>query len=164
MGSLQGVSSEGVEKKLSRKADQARQARARHKQFVAELQEQAEMLHKRCRELEAEDRAAAVCEGLQQALSPSQCAALEQWLRASQGEDHMLRRYTLPPLPPMPTPVGASSQPATPAMGPADDAMDVDDEEDRGSSPTYDPLDILGAHSILNIKHSPLVMSAPARA
>ena len=40
MGSLQGVSSEGVEKKLSRKADQARQARARHKQFVAELQEE----------------------------------------------------------------------------------------------------------------------------
>ena len=40
--------------KLARKAESARQARLRHKQYVGELQEHVAVLQKRCRTLEAQ--------------------------------------------------------------------------------------------------------------
>ena len=83
---------------LARKAESARQARLRHKQFVTDLQEQAERLQARITELEAfcttGPAAAPVALGeLKAALKPDQLQQLIQWLVEAQGENHVLARY-----------------------------------------------------------------------
>uniref|UniRef100_A0A7S3AHA7 BZIP domain-containing protein n=1 Tax=Haptolina ericina TaxID=156174 RepID=A0A7S3AHA7_9EUKA len=92
--------------RLARKAESARQARLRHKQFVTELQQQVDAAQDRVRELEVfcttgPGSAASAVQELRSALAPEQMAQLQQWLTDAQGENHVLKRYesgtALPP-------------------------------------------------------------------
>lgn len=92
--------------RLARKAESARQARLRHKQFVTDLQDQAAGLHARIRELEAHctsgpGSAAVAMRELKSALTPDQQNTLVNWLVEAQGENHVLVKYengaALPP-------------------------------------------------------------------
>ena len=72
------------ERRLARKAESARQARLRHKQFVTDLQEQAAALRARIKELEVHctsgPGSATVALGeLREALSPEQLQQLQKW-------------------------------------------------------------------------------------
>jgi hypothetical protein len=120
--------------KLARKAESARQARLRHKQYVGELQEQVLGLQRRCRTLEAqcgaEGSAANLASQLKQALKPEQHAQLLEWMQAAQGEENMLQRYAAPPSLP-PTPVGPC--PWTPEIS-ASKPIAVGRGEGRGST------------------------------
>jgi hypothetical protein len=74
-------------RRLARKAESARQARLRHKQFVTDLQGQAAVLHARIRELEAHctsgpGSAAVALRELKSALTPEQQATLNKWCAA----------------------------------------------------------------------------------
>ena len=152
--------------KLARKAESARQARLRHKQYVGELQEQVLALQRRCRTLEAqcgaEGSAANLASQLKQALKPEQHAQLLEWVQAAQGEDNVLQRYAAPP-PLPPTPVGPCPwTPETSASGSKPIAVgrgaifggetsstfEVDDGP-SGISRSWG--DIEGARSILNL-------------
>ena len=95
-------------RRLARKAESARQARLRHKQFVTDLQEQAAALQSRIRELEAHctsgpAAAPVALRELKRALKPEQLEQLTQWLVEAQGDDHVFARYergaALPPPP-----------------------------------------------------------------
>ena len=73
--------------RLARKAESARQARLRHKQFVTDLQDQAAGLHARIRELEAHcttgpGSAAVAMRELKAALTPEQQSTLVKWCAA----------------------------------------------------------------------------------
>ena len=73
--------------RLARKAESARQARLRHKQFVTDLQDQAAGLHARIRELEAHctsgpGSAAVAMRELKSALTPDQQNTLVNWCAA----------------------------------------------------------------------------------
>ena len=156
--------------KLARKAESARQARLRHKQYVGELQEQVLGLQRRCRTLEAqcgtEGSATNLASQLKQALRPEQHAQLLEWMQAAQGDENVLQRYAAPP-PLPPTPVGPC--PWTPEMstsgggggsvpiavgrgsafgGEASTTFDADDGH-LGVSRSWG--DIEGARSILNL-------------
>ena len=69
-------------RRLARKAESARQARLRHKQFVTDLQGQAAGLQARIRELEAHcagpGSAAVAIRELKAALKPEQCEHREE--------------------------------------------------------------------------------------
>ena len=70
--------------RLARKAESARQARLRHKQFVTELQQQVDAAQDRVRELEVfcttgPGSAASAVQELSSALAPEQMAQLQQW-------------------------------------------------------------------------------------
>ena len=70
--------------RLARKAESARQARLRHKQFVTDLQQQVDAAMDRVRELEAfcttgAGSAANAVRELKGALPPEQMAQLQQW-------------------------------------------------------------------------------------
>ena len=149
--------------KLARKAESARQARLRHKQYVGELQEQVLALQRRCRTLEAqcgaEGSAPYLAAQLKQALKPEQHAQLLEWLQAAQGEDHVLQRYAAPPSLP-PTPVGPC--PWTPEMSASGskpiavgrstcsgETSTSADDSHLGMSRSWG--DIEGARSILNL-------------
>ena len=152
--------------KLARKAESARQARLRHKQYVGELQEQVLGLQRRCRTLEAqcgaEGSATNLASQLKQALKPEQHAQLLEWMQAAQGEENVLQRYAAPP-PLPPTPVGPC--PWTPEIsasgskpiavgrgstfgGETSTTFDADDGH-LGVSRSWG--DIEGARSILNL-------------
>lgn len=92
--------------RLARKAESARQARLRHKQFVTDLQEQAATLQARIGQLETHcttgpGSATVALKELKSALKPEQLEQLTGWLREAQGENHVLARYengtALPP-------------------------------------------------------------------
>ena len=167
--------------KLARKAESARQARLRHKQYVGELQEHVAVLQKRCRTLEAqcteEASAAHVAQQLKQMLQPEQHSRLVEWLQAVQGDGHVLQRHTMPPtLPPTPN-FAPSSLPPTPGSGPVNGgsasgskpiainrAASLGDMEDETLGLSRSWEDIEGARSILNLNfpHGFLSFSLPA--
>jgi hypothetical protein len=93
-------------RRLARKAESARQARLRHKQFVTDLQDQAAGLQARIRELESHcagpGSATGAIRELQSALSAEQNEQLRKWLVAAQGEDHVLARVEKAPAVPVP--------------------------------------------------------------
>ena len=71
-------------RRLARKAESARQARLRHKQFVTDLQEQAAGLQARIRELEVHcttgpGSATVALRELKEALKPEQMEQLQSW-------------------------------------------------------------------------------------
>jgi hypothetical protein len=150
--------------KLARKAESARQARLRHKQYVGELQEQVLALQRRCRTLEAqcgtEGSASYLAAQLKQALKPEQHAQLLEWLQAAQGADHVLQRYAAPPSLP-PTPVGpcpwtpemcaSGSKPIAEGRGStfSGETSTSADDSHLGLSRSWG--DIEGARSILNL-------------
>ncbi|EOD14322.1 hypothetical protein EMIHUDRAFT_356540, partial [Emiliania huxleyi CCMP1516] len=67
--------------RLARKAESARQARLRHKQFVQELQEQVSTLTNRIAQLESQPSAFAAVHELRGALSQEQLTTLLGWRR-----------------------------------------------------------------------------------
>jgi len=84
--------------RLARKAESARQARLRHKQYVTDLQEQVRGLQMRIHELETQRNggqgsASTAIRELKTALTPEQNAQLREWLTAAQGEQHVLARH-----------------------------------------------------------------------
>lgn len=108
---LAGSMADGTSRnsRLARKAESARQARLRHKQFVTDLQEQAAALQARIRELEAHcttgpAAAPVALRELKDSLRPEQLDQLTRWLVEAQGDDHVFARYergaALPPPPP----------------------------------------------------------------
>jgi hypothetical protein len=165
--------------KLARKAESARQARLRHKQYVGQLQEQVRGLQGRCRTLEAqcgaEGTAAHLALQLKQVLKPEQHGQLVEWLKAAQGDDHVLQRYAAPsPLPP--TPVGPT--PSTPEIsssgskpiavshrgrfrGEATTSDTEDDCKGRGLTRTPEPSRHQGAERVVGTPV--LLRAAPAR-
>ena len=97
--------------RLARKAESARQARLRHKQFVTDLQDQAAGLQARINELEVHctsgpGSAAVALRELKAALSAEQLEQLRGWLSEAQGDNHVLKKYengaALPPPPSAP--------------------------------------------------------------
>lgn len=105
----------GWERRLARKAESARQARLRHKQFVTDLQEQAAGLNARIRQLEAHcttgaGSPAVVVRELKSALPAEQFEQLRKWLQEAQGDNHVLARYENgTPLPQPPASAAATS-------------------------------------------------------
>ena len=104
--------------RLARKAESARQARLRHKQFVTDLQDQAAGLQARINELEAHctsgpGSAAVALRELKAALSTEQLEQLRGWLVEAQGDNHVLKRYengaALPPPPSAPLALAMNS-------------------------------------------------------
>ncbi|KAG8457410.1 hypothetical protein KFE25_011265 [Diacronema lutheri] len=75
--------------RLARKAESARAARLRHKQYVSEMHEQMMLLHARVRELERlgaltdEEGMRRALAQIKAALSPAQAAELSAWLKAA---------------------------------------------------------------------------------
>ena len=70
--------------RLARKAESARQARLRHKQFVTDLQQQVDAAQERVRQLESfcksgPGSATVAVRELQNALKPEQLQQLQQW-------------------------------------------------------------------------------------
>jgi len=119
----------GKNSRLARKAESARHARLRHKQFVDGLQRECSSLRERVRELEVRatgphSAAGAVAE-LKAALAPEQTAQLLEWLVAAQGENHVLQRAeagaALPPppssVPPPPMSMASSAPTNIPDPG-----------------------------------------------
>ncbi|KAL1507056.1 hypothetical protein AB1Y20_007918 [Prymnesium parvum] len=154
--------------RLARKAESARQARLRHKQFVNDLQAQVDAAQERVRQLESfcasgPGSAAGAVRELQEALTPAQLQQLRQWLTEAQGESHVLARYergvTLPPPPPplaSPPPASSGSSsiaiPGNRGQRRTNDVvspMESDDDTTFPISRSWD--DIEGARSILNL-------------
>mmetsp|Transcript_10626 Transcript_10626/g.22582 ORF Transcript_10626/g.22582 Transcript_10626/m.22582 type:complete len:267 (-) Transcript_10626:834-1634(-) len=92
--------------RLARKAESARQARLRHKQYVTELQEQVAGLQSRIKNLEvqltAQPSAAQAFQELLGALQPEHKAQLQQWLTEAQGENHIMKRVAVASATPQP--------------------------------------------------------------
>uniref|UniRef100_A0A7S0JEJ4 BZIP domain-containing protein n=1 Tax=Calcidiscus leptoporus TaxID=127549 RepID=A0A7S0JEJ4_9EUKA len=99
--------------RLARKAESARQARLRHKQYVTELQGQVQALQTRldAAQMGAASAAQAMNE-LTGALNASQKEQLRQWLVEAQGENHILVRVASTAV------AAAAAQPAAAAQGP----------------------------------------------
>jgi len=142
--------------RLARKAESARQARLRHKQFVQELQDQVSVLTGRLTQSELQPSAhQAVCE-LKGALTPEQLGTLTGWLLASQGDGHVLERYSQPrvvePELSLPRSIPISINAMT-ANGRDDAQSPMESDEDTFQmgemSRSWD--DIEGARSILNL-------------
>ena len=77
--------------RLARKAESARQARLRHKQFVTDLQDQAATLRSRIKELETHcttgpGSASVALRELKQALQPDQLSQLQKWCAARSAD------------------------------------------------------------------------------
>jgi len=136
--------------RLARKAESARQARLRHKQFVQELQEQVSTLTSRIAQLESQPSAFAAVHELRGALSQEQLSTLLGWLQASQGTQNVLSRFGQPP-PSAPDIKLPRSNPVP--IGSGDHAREGSDEDSTfvmGDMPrSWD--DIEGARSILNL-------------
>lgn len=162
--SAMGIGEASRSSRLARKAESARQARLRHKQYVNELQEHVATLRVRLRSMEQMHRsqtsASTAIDEIKRALTPEQFAQLGRWLHCSQGENHTLRKYALPdsppPLPQAPRhPLGVSSTPiAIRGMhGQVTSPMESDDDtftmDAYNMSRSWD--DIEGARSILNL-------------
>lgn len=157
-------------RRLARKAESARQARLRHKQFVTELQQQVDGLQDRVRELEAHcstgpGSAAVAVRELKGALAPDQLAQLQQWLQEAQGDNHVLVRYengsAVPPPAAVARPRGLAPGGSAPIAiagangsrswraGHSTSPMESDDDSPFAVSRSWD--DIEGARSILNL-------------
>uniref|UniRef100_A0A7S0LAI9 Uncharacterized protein n=1 Tax=Coccolithus braarudii TaxID=221442 RepID=A0A7S0LAI9_9EUKA len=84
--------------RLARKAESARQARLRHKQFVLELQGQVNGLQARLKaqemQMSSQPSAAHAIGELLGALKADQKAQLHKWLNEAQGENNILVRVT----------------------------------------------------------------------
>jgi len=144
--------------RLARKAESARQARLRHKQYVTELQEQVAGLQSRIRSMEIQYGSQATAHQavteLKTALTQEQNSQLHKWLQQSHGEHHVLRRYQHPPpvLPPQPL-VQSGSTPIAIGGTSRDQTSPMESDEDTfAMSRSWD--DIEGARSILNL-HTP---------
>jgi len=159
--------------RLARKAESARQARLRHKQFVTDLQAQIDAAQERVRQLETfcttgPGSATIAVQEIRKALTSEQLQQLQQWLTEAQGENHVLKRYengvVLPPAPKASPRIGPSSsaQGSVPIaisgaggerrQGPRDSGvspMESDDDTTFPISRSWD--DIEGARSILNL-------------
>jgi len=145
-GSSDGV---GRNSRLARKAESARQARLRHKQFVTDLQGQVDAAQDRVRQLESfcttgPGSAAVAVQELQGALTPEQLQLLQQWLTEAQGESHVLKRFengvTLPPAPAPPARPAPSAS-ASPRVGSsAAIAIPGGSSKSRGNS-TVSPME-----------------------
>jgi hypothetical protein len=154
--------------RLARKAESARQARLRHKQFVTDLQDQAAALRTRIKELEAHctsgpGSAAAALKELRAALNPDQLGQLQKWLVEAQGENHVLVKYEngaaqpppVAPLPPAPerasAPIAIGSNTTHWRGGGATAASPMESDDDSGFpvSRSWDDIDL--ARSILNL-------------
>ena len=155
--------------RLARKAESARQARLRHKQFVTDLQDQASGLQARINELEVHcttgaGSAAVAIRELKAALTAEQQEQLRSWLVAAQGENHVLAKYengaALPP-PAAPLSVermngrGGGSAPVAIGGGSSahwrgrNGAMESDDDTSLPLSRSWDDCEV--ARSILNL-------------
>ena len=153
--------------RLARKAESARQARLRHKQYVTDLQEQVRGLQTRIRELELQragghDSASTAIRELKTALTPEQNAQLREWLTAAQGEQHVLPRHengtAPPPLPPSAPPTapitigGGGTAGSSRARGPAVSFSPMESDTDESIFPlsrSWDDCEV--ARSILNL-------------
>jgi hypothetical protein len=91
-----GLNDPSKNSRLARKAESAKQARLRHKQYVTELQGECRTLQNRVHELERASSGPASAIGavneLKAALSPEQLTQLRQWLTEAQGTTHVLAR------------------------------------------------------------------------
>jgi len=160
--------------RLARKAESARQARLRHKQFVTDLQDQAAGLQARINQLEAHcttgpGSATVALRELKAALTSEQQEQLRMWLTEAQGENHVLARYengaALPPPPPAaarrataatgagsaPIAIGGSSSTHW-RSGAASSVSPMESDEDSGALPlsrSWDDCEV--ARSILNL-------------
>ena len=84
-------------RRLARKAESARQARLRHKQFVTELQGQVDAAQERVRQLESfctqgPGSAAVAVQELRGALAPDQLQQLQQWCAAHPARSSAVAR------------------------------------------------------------------------
>jgi len=153
--------------RLARKAESARQARLRHKQYVGDLQGQVDGLQARVRQLEAhctdgDGAAHTAIRELKGALNPEQRAQLGTWLTAAQGENHVLVKYEIGAGLPPPRSSASSAPISIDGLGCSsygsghwrggNGTSPMESDEDSAFGPisrSWD--DIEGARSILNL-------------